>query len=263
MKRIIHIILLLLFSDVLFSQTNELDGQYTPSSNSIFNADPNSKNSSNKPNHPGVKNMVKFIPTMLFRQKVALFYEREIVKSISVFVGAGKAFGEDVFQKTYLETFASLNYSSSYLLPEDLLGNSKFTYSTPLLAAGIRAYLSEHAFEDSFVELYYRNEKFSYRLNDTYVKDMNYISSDKTIDFKMHAVAFGYGFSSVFGEKNNFSHEMFFTFGIKFFYYDEIIRKDVYTVGYGSTQVYEKTGSFMQAKILPSVSFGYAFGFGF
>jgi hypothetical protein len=79
----------------------------------------------------------------------------------------------------------------------------------------------------------------------------------------MHAIAFGYGFSSVFGEKNNFSHEMFITFGIKFFYYDEIVRKDLYTVGFGPTQAYEKTGSLMQAKVLPSVSFGYAFGFGF
>lgn len=264
MKKIVYTYLLALISSLSFSQVNDLDNQYTPPSNSVFNTDPNIKNLSNHNNgHSDLKNMIKFVPTMLFRQKAALFYEREIFKTVVVNVGVAKAFGEDVFQKTYLATFSSFNSTDLNLSPEEIYSNSTWKTTTPMFCAGVRAYLSDYNFEDSFVELYYRNEKTSYLLNDSYVTSINYISSDKTVNYKMHAIAFGYGYSSVFGPKNNFSHEMFVTFGIKFIYYDQIIKKQIYTNGYGPNQSYEKTGTTLTTRILPSVSIGYAFGFGF
>lgn len=262
-KTTISVIIILLFFSGK-AQTHDLDKQYTPGSNSIFNSDPNSKNN-NRSGITQVKNMIKFSPTMLFREKAVLFYEREIIKGITVIGGIGKAFGDDVFQKSYLELFSSTQPGSNSLSPDEILSNSKYYGSSPYLFVGMRAYFSEHTFDESYIELSYSHEKMSYSINDDYIRDINYVSAanDNYVTFKMQAFSFGYGYSTLAGPKSNLSHTLHLNFGVKFLYFDEISAYTFSSVTNGQVPGYQKTGSTLQTKIVPSVSLGYTFGFGF
>jgi len=66
----------------------------------------------------------------------------------------------------------------------------------------------------------------------------------------------------VSGEKSNFTHDFFISFGIKAFKYTEY---DVVTpAGLNANPVYQKsTSGTVSAKVLPALNMGYAFGFGF
>src|ERR1041384_2823795 len=89
------------FCQVSQAQTTEqeLDNKYTPNQNSIFNNLLKKGNSSSSSSDDiEIKNSVQFCPTLMFRQKVGLFYERELGGPLSIVVGVAKAFGNDIFQ---------------------------------------------------------------------------------------------------------------------------------------------------------------------
>lgn len=68
----------------------------------------------------------------------------------------------------------------------------------------------------------------------------------------------------LFGRNKHFTHDLFFCMGAKFITYDELIEKEVMMSGFlFPIKVMEKSGGKMSAKIIPSISFGYSFGFAF
>lgn len=135
MKNYYFIFILIFSVDFIHGQDNTRDIQYTPPSNTIFNFDP-------KASEPGSvddrKNAIKFMATMVARQHVAAFYEREIVKGMTATAGVGFAFGEDHFQKAFLEVFSGLSFTEDKIFADEILQNSTYKSSTPLLMAGGR-----------------------------------------------------------------------------------------------------------------------------
>lgn len=264
MRWFITNILFFAFTVCYVAQSNDLDSRYTPPAKSVFDMNPSNagvfagKSTTNK-------NFIKLIPTMLARQRVAGIYEREITNSFSAYAGIGKAFGQDVFQNAFLQLFSSFNFEQERLYPDVILSNSKFHASSPIIITGVRLYISDMTFEDSYLDFNYRYEKTGYLLEQQFVKDINYTSSDKIINFRMHALNFGYGFTRLFGEKKNFSSEFFFSVGMKYFLYDEVVEKEgVLPPGWiGSYRYHEKSGKFAVSRIIPAINIGYCFGFGF
>lgn len=237
---------------------NPLDKKYTPGNNTIFNMQ-GSKNPL-RTSDVIVKNVIKFCPTMLFRQKVSFYYEREIIKGFSMQVGVYKAFGDDVFQKTFfgLKDYTSL---SDVINPSQLLRNSKFYSSWPGVSLSSRYYFSEFSFDEAYIELAYRYEKMNYLVDPTV--NAYRVEGSNTASFKMNALSFGFGFMLMAGTKSNISHEFFINFGIKYFKYtqfDFVLVKDAVS----NKEVYRKSESLEQkAKLMPAINIGYSFGFGF
>jgi len=259
MKHFFYIFLCFIGS--IKAQDSNRDVKYTPPSNSIFNYD-------SKASEPGSvddrKNAVKFIATMVARQHIAAFYEREIVKGVTATAGVGIAFGEDHFQKAFLEVFSGLSFEEGKIFADEILENSQYESSSPLLMIGGRVFFGGKSFEGNYFELSYRNQRNTYVLEDQYVLSQRYVSSSKAVDFKMHAFSMGIGMPGIFGKNKHFTHDLFFCMGMKIISYDEIIEKEVMmTTSISPVQILEKSGGRMTAKIVPSISIGYAFGFAF
>lgn len=251
-------------AQVINERDNELDKKYTPPLNSIFNNLNAKTNKSSSGNDVEIKNAIKFCPTLVLRQKVVFFYEREITKGFSINAGLGKAFGEDVFEKTFFDEFSLAdNYEGKYLSAGALLENSKRDDSSPLISIGFRIYFSGKSFDGGFVDFNYRNERVDYVLNSTTVNSYRIEGSNRA-SFKINAFSFGFGHTFVGGQKNNITHELFLNFGIKLIKFPEYKKFDNVVSQFGNTEtVYRRTAAEVSARILPAFNMGYVFGFGF
>lgn len=249
-------------AQVVNERDNELDKKYTPPQNSIFNNLNVKNNQSSSGSEVEIKNAIKFCPTLLLRQKVAFFYEREITKGFSFNVGLGKGFGSDIFERTVLDIL-SIDDKSEYLKAGRLLKNSKYDDSSPLISAGVRIYYSGKSFDRGFVDFNCRTERVDYILNSTKIDGYTIEGSNK-LSFSVNAFTFGFGHTFISGQKNNITHELFMNFGIKFFKFPEYKRFDNVVSQYGITEtIYRRTNAEVTARILPSFNMGYVFGFGF
>lgn len=249
-------------AQVTNQRDNELDKKYTPPQSSLFNNLNIKNNQSSSGSDVLIKNVIKFCPTLLFRQKFVFFYEREVAKGFSINAGLGKAFGEDPFEKAFL-SLSSNDSKNKQLSAFDLLGSAKFDNSSLFISVGFRLYYSGKSFDGGFVDFNYRNERVDYLLNPT-ISGYRVEGSTKA-SFKISAFSFGFGHTFVGGQKNNITHELFMNFGIKIIKFPEYERVDNIVspiTGYSET-VYQRTTAEITARILPSINLGYVFGFGF
>jgi hypothetical protein len=243
-----------------YDQDRDPDKKYTPNKNSIFN---NLLTKNTEPGSSGtteIRNVIKFCPTLLLRQKVALFYERDIASAFSINFGIGKAFGNDYLQYLYLSAFSDFNTGST-LAAGQVMDNSEYTGSKPMLHVGFKIFFSGTTFEDGYVEFNYRRETMDYTLNSNvggYRVEKGNLAS-----FKMNAFSFGFGYMDVSGVRNNITHEFFMNFGIKNFSFTSFVAYDKLNTWGQTERVYERTHLESQARILPSFNMGYIFGFGF
>lgn len=250
-------------AQVTNQRDNELDKKYTPPQSSLFNNLNIKNNQSSSGSDVLIKNAIKFCPTLLFRQKVGFFFEREITNGFSINAGLGKAFGEDIFEKAFL-SFSSDESENKQLSAGDLLSSAQYDNSSPFISVGFRLYYSGKSFDGGFVEFNYRNDRVDYLLNPTTIDDYNIEGSTKA-SFKISAFSFGFGHTFVGGQKNNITHELFMNFGIKIIKFPEYERVDnfVSPITGNSETVYQRTTAEITARILPSINLGYVFGFGF
>ena len=269
MKRIpfISLFLLLFYCTHFFAQNelpkNDLDSKYTPNPSSIFNNLVKKSYDENSYTEIEFKQLVKFCPTMLARQKVCFFYEREIVKGFVGTAGIGKAFGRDVFQNGFF-TLNLSSFSNPLLLsPQDALSNCSYLNSWPLLFVGGKIYFSGTSFDEVFFEFNYKNERMNYVLSPTIQSAR--IDGEDDITFKMNAYSIGFGFTVVGGNKSNVVHELFFNVGLKTFKfteYDLLSIPNPVSISPKNDLVYRKTDSFAKTRIIPTLNIGYSFGFG-
>jgi hypothetical protein len=250
-------------AQVINERDNELDKKYTPPQSSLFNNLNVKNNHSSSGNEVEIQNAIKFCPTLLLRQKVVFFYEREITKGFNINGGLGKAFGEDPFEKIFLELLSN-NYENKQLSAGELLASAKYDDSSPFIAVGFRIYYSGNSFDGGFVDFNYRYERRDYILNPTVNNGSYRIEGSNRASFKINAFSFGLGHTFVGGQKNNITHELFLNFGIKLIKFPEYKKFDNVVTQTGNIEtVYRRTTAEISARILPSLSMGYVFGFGF
>lgn len=259
-----HLILFFLFSAVFVSaqqpvireSENEFDQKYTPAKGSIFNDLGVTRNSKSSESEVNIKNSIKFIPTAMFRQKILFTYQREIYKGFSAGLVLGKAFGRDYIQELGLELFDT-NFDSDILSTGNMVSGAKYDGSSPWVGLNLRVYFSGKSFDGVYVEFNYSNERIDYVL-DPQVDGYD-VKGVRNAEIKMNALGLTFGGTYT---TSHFSHELWFTTGIKLFKATQFVR---YTppnsTGY-SSQYFYKSG--IENEILvPTFSFGYAMGFGF
>jgi hypothetical protein len=241
---------------------SEMDKKYAPNENSIFNTT-RKKGADGKSYVPEIiiKNSVKFCPTMLVRQKALFVYERKIKDGFSASFGLGKAFGDDLFQSIgpVLSTYTVLANELRY---DDLLENSTYFGSRPMLYTGLKIYFSGNAFEGGFLEFTYRREAMDYAVSS--IKSINFEGTN-IATFKTNAFTFGFGFSGVSGKKDNITHEFFMNVGLKSINYSRFEKTYIgNTVNTTPNDfVYRLGEGNLNYRIVPSMNMGYMFGFGF
>lgn len=262
-KRLFFLIPLLAGFFVVHSQApengNELDRQYAPNPSSIFN-NTQKKSYESYDNSTSIKNVIKFSPTLLLRQRAALFYEREMFRGVSANIGIGKPFGNDIFQNAFFSLGSVFNYSSS-LSPGDVVGNGTYWGSYPSLSLGLKVYFLGETFDETYMEFNYRWERVDYLL-DASVGGTR-VDGENDVAFKMNGFNMGFGYTGLTGSNKNFTHEIYCNFGFKLFKYTTFDRVNVKSVTGGTETVYRKTGDESSGRILPSLNMGYIFGFGF
>ena len=262
LTRHIYALIFVLISGFVLGQTvlpkNELDDKYTPNASSMFNNLVKKAYDENAYVEIEFKNVARFCPTMLIREKVFFAYERTLYKGLVGVAGIGKAFGKDVLQNSYFAIFS--NSDNNILNPnQGTIGT--YLGSMPLLHAGIKIYFSGTAFEDAFFELNYRRERMDYLLPP--IVNGNSVDGENDIQFKMNAFSIGFGFTSVGGEKSNIVHDFYINFGLKSFNYNQYDLVSVINpVNAKLENFYRKSDTYAKTRIVPSLNIGYAFGFG-
>jgi hypothetical protein len=272
MKNVIRLSLLsaLFFSSLVsFSQTvvpdkdNEYDKKYTPPQSSIFNNLNKKNKESSGSSDIDFKNSLRFSPTLLFRQKVGFFYEREITDGFSVTFGLGKAFGRDVIEALGMEVFSLEDYTPNTASAGSLLNQSEYYGSSPFVNIGLRLYYSGETFDGGYIDLFYRNEKTTYTIANQI--DGYRVEGSRIAEFKMSSFNCGFGFSGASGKNNNITHDFFVSMGIRLYQYTKYDRVEIpaqYSY-YSSETIYRATNSTLSARLAPAVNISYALGFGF
>ncbi len=254
-----------LWTIVCFSQNNEnaneLDKKYTPNAASIFNNSTKSGQEVFAGNETDIKNVFKFSPTFLLRQRVALIYEREVKKGITLNVAAGKPFGSDAFQRSFFSIGSSVTEFGTIMTPYDAMKQSIYWGSLPLMMAGCKFYFSGNTFDELYLSINYHWERLYYLLDEEV--NGRRIEGENDVTFKMHAFNLGFGYTGLAGNKNNFTHEFFINFGAKLFKYTAFEETSVKSVNGFPEIVYKKNGDDQSARIMPSFNIGYMLGFGF
>ncbi len=248
------------FAQVIVNGDNEFDKKYTPGQNSVFN-ELHNKNKSSATSVVEIKNSLKFCPTLVFRQKIVFFYEREITKGLSLNIGGGKSFGADIFEALYFDIFSEQAFELKTLSPGTLLTNSQFNASSALISAGIRVYFDGTTFDGAYVDLNYRIERIDYTLKP--IVNGNRVEGLSSFSFKTNAFFCGFGYASVSGRKGKVTHDFFMNFGIKFVKYTQFDEVEIPGAFGNTEQVYRKSAYELSARILPALNMGYSLGFGF
>lgn len=249
---------------VVPAKDNEFDKKYTPAQSSIFN----NLNRKNKENPSGgssidIKNSIKFSPTMLLRQKIGFFYERQVAEGFSVEFGLGKAFGRDVIEIVGLEAFTLDEEDANSAGAGLILNSGEYSGSSPLVHAGLRLYYSGESFDGGYINLFYRFERLSYTLPAT-MNDLR-VEGSRQADFRMNSFNCGFGYSTVSGIKSNITHDFFISIGIRMYEYTKFEEAEVPLFGsyYSSERIYRATTSTNTVRLAPSINISYSLGFGF
>jgi hypothetical protein len=257
MKTVLSAGLLLFFSYVSGQVTgNELDKKYAPNTNSTFNNLASKSKDSYSSSDITIKTAIKFCPTMLARQKAFFLIERKIAGGASIIAGVGKAFGNDGIQSFYLAELAETRSPQS-LSPGTILLNSSYSGSSPLISGTLRLYYNGNVFGDGYVDFTFRQEKMRYDLSSTV--DGYQVYGSRTASFNMLAYYFGWGYSWVSGNNNNFTHDIYMQTGIKSFQITKYVENQT---TFNST-TYAWSPNTIAAKIFPAINIGYVFGVGF
>lgn len=245
---------------IIQDKDNEFDKKYTPSQNSLFNNLNKKNNQSSNSSSIEIKNSVKYCPTILLRQKVVFFYERQVSNGLSINFGIGKAFGKDFMEQVYLSGFSEL-YTPNTLSAGDIQQAGAYYGSTALISVGMRLYYSGKSFDGGFVDLNFRRETMKFLLPDA-INGYPILGS-KTANFKTNTFSFGFGHTFVGGQKNNITHELFTNFGIKLITYSRYNEVPSNNPSSYTSNQYVRASTDLTTRILPAVNFGYVFGFGF
>jgi hypothetical protein len=249
----------ILFSNPFACQVSyqEMDTKYTPNATTVCNNLLKKNNSSTGTGDQAFKNNIQFCVTALMRQKLLFLYDFDLGKGFTISAGVGKAFGKDVFQNGYL-SFNRSSLDTKVLDPGNIFLYSTYSGSSPLLQAGLKLYFDGSSFDGGYVNVLYRHEVLNYTLN-TEVGTFPVNDPDNSVSFKMNAFSFGFGFTSLTGNKDNLTHDFFINIGIKYFSYTTFEQFS----NPGFIPEYRRQPFDSKAKIMPAVNIGYNFGFGF
>lgn len=243
---------------------NELDNQYVPDKNSIFNSDAKG-GEEGVSSAIDVKNIIKLNATMLPRGIFALYYQKGITDQISLEGGLGACFNKDrVFgfvsgisdgfsgnsQVVELNTImrygelkgTSLFYSLSFRVSWD----SYYDNVTPYFSLNTR---------------YYTNKLLLSQIND-YQTDFERLDGTPEVIIRNTSFNIIYGYQYITDGKIRTTHDYYFGLGMRNTSFDEFISTRITPSSGDDYTLYSKTSDRLKV-FAPSFIVGYAFGIGF
>jgi len=247
---------------------NDLDKNYVPDKNSIFNsAGGKYKNTSTySPLVVNFHNIVVFNPVLLIQNIAALQFEHRLSNWIGVQGGLGLVFGPDRFNMAnYSITGNFINGNSpTDLGPDKMITSNNFTGKSFYFSLAARFYFIRHYYDDlyktRYLETGVRSYSNSFRLDAVAMSITG--NSDVTLKNSVYYLAWG-RYMETPGKRVVTVHHLFIGAGLMNTSYDVFMPSSVYNPasGYAIT-TYTKNGN-RANQLYPTVLFGYEFGIAF
>jgi len=273
MKFLKHITVVVLFLlNVAVAQTqppNELDKQFTPDANSIFNSSGKNGKVKGGGHSVEIQNAIKFNPLLIPRSIFALFYERKIIDGLSLTGGLGFCYNTDKISGFFNSEDFTLGFGNTDKLSfSGILSNSTFDGGGPFLSAGVRIYTGGYFsaadnFNSGYFEINYRFTSVNLRLNPT-INSNDKLAGDGTVNIRNSGFNLIYGYQLSTEGSIKTTHDFYLGTGIKSVRYDEFTRTLVDPNNGYSPSYYQcsPTGAKI-SQIRFMIIAGYAFGIGF
>jgi hypothetical protein len=284
-RRIISLFLFLLCTgavaqEVSPGQPNELDRNYVPDKNSVFNSD-GKRNEDAGPVE--IKNAILFNPTLLSRSIVALFYERWLGSQTSLKAGGGICFNQDFIYSTAfdagIESSGILSDPISTVSLATIMSRGQFVGPSLYGSFSVKRSWDGYATEwNPYLELNCQASNGAFKIStyeDSYYDYDNFnnysgplIAGNPLVNVRTVSFNLMYGSRYITAGRVKTSHEFFLGIGAKLGTYDSFHSEEIkvedpsYPGHYQNVQV-EMKGSIRENVWSPSFLMGYIFGIGF
>jgi hypothetical protein len=238
-------------------KSNDLDQQYTPVKNSLFDEDAQ-KNNTNSIALADFKNVVRFNPFLLARSVAAIGYERSLNDYLGIEAYLGYNYKLDWMQAmgAVINDGEVFGTNSSSITFSEMLLDGKFNSGGIFGSLGLKIYFDGTPFEGNYIGIQTRYNSYTLNLSNSNF-NYNFSSvSEATTTIKNSSLLFLWGTSVVGGTKIPVVHDFYTGIGIRKSSYD------IYTYDQNANEsVYSKTGN-RENGIGLSYVVGYSFGFG-
>ena len=269
---------------------NDLDKQFMPDKNSIFNSGKDGVESRRNAEVADIKQAIQFNPGLLLRKQFAIFYERSLNDNLCLQGAIGTCYGIDPILTAFAQasdlglTPSSNSYSSSSVSLGQLLQAGEYQGGlNPFLALNFKIYTGtsigywrgsrggySEAFSGGYFQIGVRYTSVNILLTPA---SFNNVTSDYTITTNIplqirstyYSVIYGYQFYTA--GKFKTTHDFYSGFGLRVASSDGLtpVVSNV-TNSYGtvvSTSSLVLSGGSRQVTYFPAFMMGYVFGFGY
>ena len=256
------------------AQSNDLDKQYTPDKNSVFNNKSSASSGKGEEDISDINNAFKFNIGLLIRSTAAFFWERKISSGITIQPGLGVCYSKDKLMGILGEDF-NITPSTSSVPLASLIAQGTSTGTNLFLSCAFRFYFSNYYGNEIFQSGYFEmNGRYSpmelkiySNMNSTSSNYNSYkIADDPRINLHIFSFYTIYGYQFCTAGKIKTTHDFYCGVGIRSIGFDafQSTTRNVYDQYGNLTQetVHVKSGA-RESALLPSFVLGYAFGFGF
>lgn len=250
---------------------NDLDKQFVPDKNSVFNSDAKTKSAKNDNSlNVGVKNDIKFNIGMIPRSIAAFYYERTFTDQISLMGGLGVCYNKD----RILGISAGIGDEFSSSSVNRLSVSTIFKYSTlehPSLFGSFSFRVHWDSYYDwdwnPYFELNVRTYTNNLKIGQIDQGNGEIISGNSSTKVRYTAFNLIYGVQYYTDGKIHTTHDFYWGLGLRSLSYDTFVQSQNTTTStvypYNTINAYTYTRSSTRVKqFSPVFIMGYAFGIG-
>lgn len=245
---------------------NELDNQFVPDKNSVFNSEGNAGEAKDDDSYSDINNIIKFNIGLLARSIAAFQYERRISDQITLEAGLGTCYNRDYVLSVSSEIFG-FRRSNNEIGVSELMTSSDF---------GGKSLYSSFSFRLRYDSYYWESEPY-FEINTRYYSnkfDITPIVNEYNSSYNGASILVGtsditvrntcinliYGIQIVTDGKIATTHDFYTGFGMRSLSFNKVIRD----YDSNNTGIYTYTNTSERVKGMGfSFVCGYAFGFGF
>lgn len=244
---------------------NELDNQFVPDKNSVFNSEGTTGDGKDNSDYSENKNIIKFNIGLLARSIASFQYERRISDQITLEGGLGMCYNRDFILSFSSELFG-LNNKSNEIGLYELMTNSDFGGKTLYSSLSFKLrYDSYYWDSEPYFELntrLYSNKFDMTPIVNEYATSYNGATLVGTPDITVRntCVNIIYGVQYVTGGKISTTHDFYSGFGMRNISYNKVTRD--YDSNYSNNYIYTNTSEKLKGVGFSFVC-GYAFGIEF
>lgn len=241
---------------------NELDNQFVPDKNSIFNSESKTGTNNSTP-ASDIINIIKFNATMLPRGIVSFFYQRILTEQISIQSGLGASFNKDRILSFVSGVSEEFSNNPSTVGLNKIMQFGEFNGAS--LFASLSMRLSWESYYGDFTPYFEINSR--YYSNKLRLTKLNEYNSFELLDGTPEVIIRNTSFNLIYGVQYltegqiRTSHEYYLGVGMRNTSFNAFTSSEVQMSNNNYT-LYTKTAA-RSKTFAPSFIIGYVFGIGF